>query len=448
MRFAQPRHPRLTAIGMSEINMIHIISLILAASVAIGVANANASSDRLTPLLLIPGPVEFSTEVLAAAGGHPRSHMDKVFASQFGDALRGLRKIAVTDKAQPFIISGSGTLGWDIMASNLLEAGEDVLMVNTGYFGDRYAESIETYGGVVTSVKAPAPGHAPTLASIADALANAPKPFKAITITQVDTSTGVLMDVKSIAALVKRVSPLTLIVVDGVCSFGGESLLFDEWGIDFVLTASQKALGTPPGLSVLIVSPRAIEAIQTRKTPIPNYYGSLLRWLPVMIAYEAGAPKYFATPAVQLVQALKVSIDQILAQGSILSRFENHAATSRRVKDSIEKWGLQLVTASRETEANTMTAILLPKGITAPEFLPKVLNRGVMLAGGLIANISYFRIGHMHITATSPDHIDKVLSVVSEALGDFGFNTQDESARFLSSNKDWKPRQSAAKEEL
>ena len=424
---------------------MHWISCIIAAIVAL---NANASSDRQTPLLLIPGPVEFSSDVLAAAGGAPRSHMDKVFASQFGDALRGLRKIALTTTAQPFIISGSGTLGWDIMASNLLEAGETVLMVNTGYFGDRYQESIETYGGLVTSVKAPAPGQAPSLASITDALKIAPKPFKAITITQVDTSTGVLMDVKAIAALVKSLSPSTLIVVDGVCSFGGESLMFDEWGIDFVLTASQKALGTPPGLSVLIVSPRAIEAIQNRKTPIPNYYGSLLRWLPVMIAYEAGAPKYFATPAVQLVQALKVSIDQILAQGSMISRFDNHVATSQRVKDSIETWGLKLVTSSRETEANTMTAILLPNGITAPEFLPKVLDRGVMLAGGLIPSISYFRIGHMHLTASTPEHIDKVLSAVSEALAELGYKTKEESVKFLASNKEWKPRRAAAKEEL
>ena len=112
------------------------VSIILVA-LAIFSANASALSPRAEPLLLIPGPVEFSEEVLAAAGSFPRSHMDKVFAGQFGDAIRSLRKVALTSQAQPFIISGSGTLGWDIMASNLVEAGEQVLLVNTGFFGDR-----------------------------------------------------------------------------------------------------------------------------------------------------------------------------------------------------------------------------------------------------------------------------------------------------------------------
>ena len=99
-------------------------------------------------------------------------------------------------------------------------------------------------------------GERTTLQEVSDALSN--KSFKVITITHVDTSTGVLADVKGISEVVKKKSPNTLIIVDGVCSVGCEEIRFDEWGIDVVLTASQKALGVPPGLSILVASERAI----------------------------------------------------------------------------------------------------------------------------------------------------------------------------------------------
>jgi alanine-glyoxylate transaminase / serine-glyoxylate transaminase / serine-pyruvate transaminase len=107
----------------------------------------------------------------------------------------------------------------------------------------------------VTEIKAEI-GDRTTLQEVSEALST--KPFKVITITHVDTSTGVLSDVKGISEVVKKKSPDTLIIVDGVCSVGCEEIRFDEWGIDVVLTASQKALGVPPGLSILIASERAI----------------------------------------------------------------------------------------------------------------------------------------------------------------------------------------------
>lgn len=99
-------------------------------------------------------------------------------------------------------------------------------------------------------------GERTTIQEVSDAISD--KSYKIITITHVDTSTGVLADVKGISEVVKKQSPNTLIIVDGVCSVGCEELRFDEWGIDVVLTASQKALGVPPGLSILVASERAI----------------------------------------------------------------------------------------------------------------------------------------------------------------------------------------------
>jgi alanine-glyoxylate transaminase/serine-glyoxylate transaminase/serine-pyruvate transaminase len=101
-------------------------------------------------------------------------------------------------------------------------------------------------------------GQRPSLPEIEAIITSNKKPFKLITITHVDTSTGVLNNVEEIANLIKRLSPDSLIAVDGVCSVGGERLLQEAWGIDVAMTASQKAIGVPPGLALMVVSQRAL----------------------------------------------------------------------------------------------------------------------------------------------------------------------------------------------
>src|SRR2546430_1379960 len=169
-----------------------------------------------------------------------------------------LRKLFQTTNpaSQPFVVSGSGTLGWDMVASNLVEPGDEVLVLHAGYFADSFADCFEVYGIKATQLKAPIGSQVP-LEQVEQALKE--KPYKIITITHVDTSTGVLSDVKGVAELVHRVSPDTLIVVDGVCSVGCEEIQFDSCGLDVVLTASQKAIGVPAGLSILMTSGRAID---------------------------------------------------------------------------------------------------------------------------------------------------------------------------------------------
>ena len=196
-----------------------------------------------------------------------------------------LRKLLQTSDpaSQPFIISGSGTLGWDLVAANLAEQGDEVLVLHTGYFADSFADCFETYGVKATQLKAPI-GDRPQLPDIEKALEE--KKYKLITITHVDTSTGVLSEIKSLSELVHRVSPETLIVVDGVCSVGCEEICFDEWKLDAVLTASQKAIGCPPGLSISMYSGRAMEAFKNRKTPPASYFASFKNWTPSTLPHS------------------------------------------------------------------------------------------------------------------------------------------------------------------
>ncbi|MCP4514428.1 MAG: alanine--glyoxylate aminotransferase family protein, partial [Delftia sp.] len=217
-------------------------------------------------------------------------------------------------------------------------------------------------------------------------------PYKLMTATHVDTSTGVLTDIQGLAALARQHE--TLLVVDGVCSVAGEELRMSEWGVDVALTASQKAISVPPGLALLVAGPRAMAALRARKSATRNYYADWNNWLPIMEAYEARRPSYFGTPAVNMVWALNVSLGQILAEG-METRFERHLALSRACKRAMTALGLKQVPL--EHAANTMTTPYYPQGVTGPELLPKIKAAGAILAGGLHPEIKtqYFRIGHM-----------------------------------------------------
>ena len=193
-----------------------------------------------------------------------------------------LRKLFQTadPASQPIVISGSGTLGWDQVAANLVEPGDEALVLHTGYFADSFADCFETYGVKATQLKAPI-GDRPQLDEVETALKE--KQYQVLTVTHVDTSTGVLSELKALSELVHRVSPETLVIVDGVCSVGSEEIMFDDWGLDVVLTASQKAIGCPAGLSILMVSGRAIERFKARRTQPTSYFGSWKNWLPSKI---------------------------------------------------------------------------------------------------------------------------------------------------------------------
>lgn len=329
-----------------------------------------------------------------------------------------LRKLfQTTDPAsQPIVVAGSGTLGWDLVAANVVEAGDDVLVLHTGYFADSFADCFETYGVKATQLKAPI-GDRPQLDEVEKALKE--KNYKAITVTHVDTSTGVLSEIKALSELVHRVSPDTLIVVDGVCSVGCEEIAFDEWKLDVVLTASQKAIGCPPGLSISMYSGRAIERFNARKTPPASYFASLKNWLPIMKNYEAKKPSYFATPATQLVNALHTTLSQITAK-PMSERFAAHRENSLRIKKAIQDMGLKQLAAKPENQANAMTAIYLPEGLTPPDVLPQLASRGIVFAGGLHKEIAtkYVRFGHMGVSVTDAGRgdMEKALKALEEGL--------------------------------
>lgn len=373
------------------------------------------ASEEVRPKLFIPGPIEFSPEVLAAAGAGARGHTDSTLIEDFGKSIELLRKTFLTETGQPFVISGSGVLGWDAVACNLMKKGDKVLLVNSGFFSTRFGHTFEQYGMDLTQVSGEVAGMRPSNDEVEKKLkeaVSAGKPYKVISITGVDTSTAVLADLKKLCDISRATSPDTLIIVDGVCSAAGEELRMDAWGIDLVLTGSQKAIGVPPGLCIMVVSQRAMAQIPPMQE-IPNYFANLHRWLPIMTAYEKRQPSYFATPAVNLVGALRVGLEQMHATpGGMDGYFKAHRDMKTKIHAELDGMGLKLLTHSSDISANLLSCVRYPPGKGPQDILPAMKEKGWILAAGLHPDCAgeYFRIGHMGYSVTQkPEWITSLL---------------------------------------
>lgn len=360
--------------------------------------------------LMIPGPIEFDPSVMEKMGQPTLSHVAPAFIESFGRAIEMMREVWLAPSGQPFIVAGSGTLAMDMAGTNLIEAGDNVLVVSTGYFGERYAELLTRYGANVTFLQSEV-GDIVPYETVEAELATGK--YKLMTFTHVDTSTGVLVDAKKMGALAQKYNVLS--ILDGVCSVAGEEIRQDEWGIDVVVTASQKAVGVPPGLALLVASEKAMDVWKSRKTPVGNYYCDWSLWLPIMQAYEARNPSYFATPPVNLIQALEKSLELIFEEG-MDSRFTRHKRLAQKFRDEMCSLGLSFIPKSEEITANTLSAPYYPEGVNGGEFLGKVGENGVVIAGGLLPShkTQYFRVGHMGIV--NDEHIEKTTGAIKDAL--------------------------------
>lgn len=366
-------------------------------------------------LLMIPGPIVFDPAVLRAMSRPTESHVAPSFIELFGRTLENMRKVFLCPSGQPVVMAGSGSFAMDMAAANLIEPGDKVLVISTGYFGDRFAAITERYGAQVTLLRASV-GDIVPLDQIDKALKG--DHFKLVTVTHVDTSTGVVAPVKDIAGLAGRYGALS--VADGVCATAGEECRQEEWGLDVYFTASQKAIGVPPGLALLMVSPRALEAFKVRKTPVASYYADFTNWLPVMQAYEQRKPAYYGTPAVNLIYALDESIHQIIAEG-MDARFRRHRISGQAFKAGLAALGLKEVPVRPEVSASTLSAAYYPHGVDGAQFLGRVKANGVVLAAGLLPDIKaqYFRVGHMG--AVTAGDILATLAAIEKALSECGY---------------------------
>lgn len=362
-------------------------------------------------ILMIPGPVNFDPSVLRSLSKPTLSHVSQDFATIFKRVIEKLKSVVMTSEGLPIVVAGSGTLAMEMAVSNLTKAGDNVIVTDTGYFGHRFGEIFESYGCKVTYVK-PGMGKAVRPEMVEDLLAK--NSYKLLAVTHAETSTGVANPLKEICEIASKYGVIT--IVDGVCATGGMEERMDRWGIDAIVTASQKALGTPPGLAILVLSSRAIEL--AKRVDRYSYYMSLKRWLPIIRSFERGEPSYFATPPVNLIYALDRSLDLLLEEG-LENVFIRHDKISKAFRAAIRAIGLNTV-AEEGVAASTVTVIKYPEGIEDDKFRSMIRKRGVIVASG-IGELKgrVFRVGHMGIV--SVNDVILTISAIERSLLDLGY---------------------------
>ncbi len=371
------------------------------------------------PLLMIPGPIEVSPAVLEAFSTPPPSHLAPGVIAAFSRSIEMMRQVwCAGADSQPFIVAGSGTIAMDMAVTNLIEPGHRVVVVNTGYFSDRIADMIQRRGAEVVHVKAEV-GHVPSLEAIEAALTQAPT--RALFATHVDTSTGVRVDAGALARLATVHGALS--VFDGVCATAAERFEMEAWGADVYLTASQKAIGLPAGLALLVASARAMEAREGLKLAPPMSL-DWKQWLPIMHAYESRGKSYFSTPATNLILALEVGLDEILqtnldGKTGMEGRFELHRRAAAAMWAAWDVYGLKGLATERQNAAWTLSALRYPKGVE-PTLPVRIKAHGAVVAGGLYPGLkqAYFRVGHMGYSATRHDMLLDTVKAVGKALAE------------------------------
>lgn len=335
-------------------------------------------------LTMIPGPTPVHPNILLALAKPTVSHVFPAFVAEFKAALKDFRALCKTTTGQPFIVAGGGTLSMEMGVVNLVGPGEKLLVISHGYFGDRFVDLANSFGIQVDVLRSEW-GKAIPPQELAKKLAA--NTYAAVTVTHVDTSTGTISPVPAYAELLRGRGEM--FILDGVCATGGIDERFDEWGLDVLLTAPQKAIGAPPGVALCLFSERAMERRRARAS-VPAYYADILRWLPIM--QDPG--KYYSTPCVNEIMALAEAFRMINREG-LDARFSRHAKIALAVRAGLGALGLTVFTAA-ESRADTLSVILLPVGVEDLPFRTGMASRGIIVAGGLgpIAGKA-FRLGHM-----------------------------------------------------
>jgi alanine-glyoxylate transaminase/serine-glyoxylate transaminase/serine-pyruvate transaminase len=377
---------------------------------------------------MIPGPIEISPAVREAFSVPPPGHLVPEVIEAFGASLELMRSVWMAPpSSQPFVVPGSGTTAMDMAAWNLIEPDEAVVVVNTGFFSERMIDMLRRIGADVVDLSV-VPGEVPNLSRAAgafDDLERAGKKVKALFATHVDTSTAVRVDPRPLAELARARGALS--VFDGVCATAAERFEMEAWGADVYLTASQKAIGLPAGLALLVAGERALAARGARSSAPPHSL-DWESWRPVMQAYEQRKPAYFATPPTNLVLALAVGLREILENG-MEARFALHDRGARALRAAWRVLGLLPVATRPELLAATLSALRYPGGVD-PSLVSRIAERGVVVAGGLHPRIrsEYFRVGHMGYALTRTDFLMRTVEAIASALRTFGVAADTEAA--------------------
>ena len=331
----------------------------------------------------LPGPTPLPPPVLAAMQRPMIPHRGPVLQSLYRSIMARLREIHQTS-GHVFTWPATGSAGWETAIVNMLSPGDAVLAVVLGDFGDRAARVCKAFGLDVRRLDITW-GRSPTPDDVRAGLEANPD-VTAVFIAHNETSTGVTVPLAEIAAVIRDHG--ALVVVDAVSSAGGLPLRMDDWGLDFVLSGSQKAWMCPPGLMIAGVGPRCWDAVA--RSTFPRFFLDLTAAR--KFAADGMTP---TTPPLTHFYALDAALDMMLAEG-IENVWARHARLASTTRNGLKSLGLQLF-ADESVASNTVTAVHVPAGVGAKTIMQHMREHyEVELQGGQ-AHLAdaMLRIGHM-----------------------------------------------------
>jgi serine---pyruvate transaminase len=353
--------------------------------------------------LFTPGPTPVPPQVLAALAEPVVHHRSPDFKPIYERCLARLREVCRTER-DVLLYAASGTGAFEAAVANLVSPGDPHLVVSAGNFGERWAAMTAAYGADVDHLRY-AWGETPDADDVRARLGA--RAAKAVWVVHSETSTGVVADIQAIAAAAREAG--ALVVVDAVSSLGAVPCETDGWGLDVVVSGSQKALMTPPGLGLCAVSDAALGATGTS----PRFYFDWERTRKAQGKLDAAF-----TPPVSLVAGLDVALGLLLEEG-LEAAFDRHVRLGRAARAGAKAMGLELFSPDEDRSA-VVTAVRAPEGVDGGAVVKALRDRfGMTIAGGqgeLQGKI--FRLGH--IGWFDVFDITTMLAAVEIVLADLG----------------------------
>jgi len=357
------------------------------------------------PYLLSPGPTPVPPEVCQVASLPLIHHRGPEFSAIFREVTEGLKYIFQTE-LDVLTLTSSGSGAMEAAVVNILDPGDKALVLNAGKFGDRWGKICRAYAVDVQEIKVPW-GAGIAKEDLAEQLAAHPD-ARAVFCTLSETSTGTVYDIEGFARV--TASTDALLVVDGISGLGAMPCPMDDWGIDVLISGSQKSFMTPPGLAFIAFSPEAWRHVESSR--LPRFYFDAL-------AARKGLQKQTSawTPAISLIRQLHKALE-IMQDIGLEGLFSHHRVMAEATRAGIHALGLELLS---ENPGNILTAVKTPAGLDGNR-LVKIMQEmyKVHIAGAQDPHIGkFFRIGHLGFTGGFD--IITALTALEMTLGDLGY---------------------------
>jgi len=362
---------------------------------------------RMEQNLRTPGPTPIPQAVRDAQAMQMVDHRGTEFAELLRETSSGLAELIGT-RGEVLLLTGSGSGALEAAVVNTLSPDDRVLSVNIGSFGDRFAKIASAFGADVD----PLPfewGTAADPETIRERLATG-GPYRAVLVTHNETSTGVANPLEAIASVVRAAPGDPLLLVDGISGLGAMPFEMDAWGVDLVVSASQKAWMASPGIAIAALGERAVQAGETAR--MPRFY-----WDFAEARQWAAKGQTPWTPAITVLYGLRIGVQRLRAEGRERT-WARHAAIAEGVAAGLESLGLRLVAAPQDRSA-TVTAAWVPDGVEWGPFNAAMRGRGLVIAGGQGKwTGKILRFGHMGEVGI--DEMAEALELMAATLPEFG----------------------------